>query len=74
MKPTDIPEIAHLTIPEKILFVEALWDTFAEEEGAVPVPQGHLDELDRRWAAHEESPGSLLTWEELWSHVDARRK
>lgn len=74
MKPADIPEIAHLTIPEKILFVEALWDTIAEDQSAVPVRQDHVDELNRRWAAHGETPGATVTWEELRSRVDARRK
>ena len=34
----DIPEIAQLTTPEKILLVEDLWDSVAADESSVPVP------------------------------------
>ena len=41
MRVSDIPEIARLTIPEKILLLEELWDSIASEESNVPVPQSH---------------------------------
>jgi len=45
---SDIPEIARLSTPEKILLVEDLWDSIASDESSVPVPQSHMEELDRR--------------------------
>jgi len=61
MHVSDIPEITHLSIPEKILLVEELWDTIASEEEEIPVPQSHIDELD------------LLTLDELRGRI-AKRK
>jgi len=32
----DIPEIARLSVPEKLLFVEELWDSITADETSVP--------------------------------------
>jgi putative addiction module component (TIGR02574 family) len=72
MRVDDIPEIARLTIPEKIL-LEDLWDSIASEESSIPVPQSHREELDRRLAEYEKDPGRLLTMDDLRGRVEARR-
>jgi len=65
MRVDDIPEIARLTVPEKILLLEDLWDSIASEGSSVPVPQSHRDELDRRLSEYEKDPGRLLTLDDL---------
>lgn len=42
MRVTDIPQIKNLSIPEKILLVEDMWDSISSEESAVPVPERRL--------------------------------
>lgn len=69
----DIPEIARLTAPEKILLVEDIWDSIASEPSNVPVPPSHREELDHRLAAYEKDPGRLLTLEELQRRIEASR-
>ena len=44
MRVNDIPEIARLSTPEKILLAEDLWDSIASDESRVPVPQSHTEE------------------------------
>jgi len=44
----EIPGVARLSTPERILLVEDLWDSIALEEEGVPVPTSHLDELEIR--------------------------
>ena len=73
MRVDDIPEIARLTAPEKILLLEDLWDSIAAEESNVPVPQSHREELDRRLAQYEKDPGTLLTLDDLRGRVEAGR-
>jgi len=73
MRVNEIPEIARLTVAEKILLLEDLWDSIAAEESSVPVPQSHREELDRRLAEYEKDPGTLLTLDELRGRVEARR-
>ena len=73
MRISDIPEISKLSTPEKILLIEDLWDSVALDESAVPVPQSHMEELDRRVKRYESAPGSLLSLEELRSRIERRK-
>ena len=73
MRADDIPEIARLTAPEKILLVEDLWDSIISEQSNVPVPGSHREELDRRLADYEKNPGRLLTLEDLRGRIEASR-
>jgi len=70
---SDIPEIARLSTPEKILLVEDLWDSIASDESSVPVPQSHMEELDRRLKSHESDPGKLLSLDELQGRIERRK-
>jgi putative addiction module component (TIGR02574 family) len=67
---SDIPEIARLSVPEKILLVEDLWDSIATDEAAVPMPQSHREELDRRLERYQANPGNLLSLEELQRRIE----
>ena len=73
MRASDIPEINKLSTPEKILLVEDLWDSIASEESAVPVPQSHMEELDRRLKGFGSPPGNLLSLEELRTRIEKRK-
>ncbi len=59
--------------PEKTLLIEDLWDSIASDESAVPVPQSHMEELDRRLKRYESAPGTLLSLEELRKRVERRK-
>jgi putative addiction module component (TIGR02574 family) len=69
----DIPEIAKLSTPEKILLVEDLWESIASDQSAVPVPPSHIKELDRRFKRYESAPGELLSLEELRTKIEKRK-
>ncbi len=73
MRANDIPEISRLSIPEKILLVEDIWDTIAAVESAVPVPQSHMVELDKRLKLYEMNRGNLLSLEELQARIEKRK-
>ncbi len=73
MRVSDIPEITKLSTPEKILLVEDIWDSIASEEAVVPVPQSHIEELDRRFKKYESAPGNLLSFEELQAKIEKRK-
>ena len=73
MRVSDIREIAKLTTSEKILLVEDLWDSIASDESVVPVPQSHLEELDKRLKKYESAPGNLLSLEELRTSIERRK-
>lgn len=73
MRISDIPEITKLSTPEKILLVEDLWDNIASNESVIPVPQSHMDELDKRLKNYELGPGNLLSFEELRTRIESRK-
>jgi putative addiction module component (TIGR02574 family) len=73
MRITDIPQIDKLSIPEKILLVEDLWDNIYSADVDVPVPQSHMSELDKRMASHKAGPGELLSLEELRKRIESRK-
>ena len=73
MRASDITEIIKLSTPEKILLLEDLWDSIASDEAAVPVPQSHREELDRRLKRYELAPGNLLSLEELRTKIESRK-
>ena len=73
MRVDDIPEIDNMSTPEKILFVEELWDKILDDESGVPVPQSHKDELDKRLRQYRAHPGNLLSLEELQGRIAQRK-
>jgi putative addiction module component (TIGR02574 family) len=72
MNVTEISEIAAMSIPEKIFFLEDLWDSIATNNQAVPVPESHIRELDRRFSRHASNPGALLSLQELQQVITHR--
>ncbi len=73
MRVTDIPRIKKLGVAEKILLVEDLWESISSEESAIPLPQSHIKELDRRLAKHKSTPGKLLSLDELRKRIESRK-
>lgn len=72
MKITDVPKISRLSVAEKILFVEELWDSIASHKD-IPVPQSHKAELDRRFAKYQNQSGRLLSLKELQARIEKRK-
>ena len=69
----DIPGIAQLSTPEKILLAAELWDSIAADESNIPVPQSHVTELDKRLKKYAGNPGKLLWLEELQGKIESRK-
>jgi putative addiction module component (TIGR02574 family) len=57
--------IDRLSLAERILLVEDIWDSIAAEAEALEVPQSHKDELDRRLAAYHADPNAGSSWEDV---------
>ena len=66
MDSPSIPlEIRQLPIPERIQLVEQIWDSIAEDEAAFELTAAQKAKLDRRLAAHKESPDRGSSWEDV---------
>ncbi|MFX0133494.1 MAG: addiction module protein [Candidatus Hodarchaeota archaeon] len=73
MKAIEVPEISTLSIPEKILFLENLWDSISLNEEEIAIPEFHKVELDQRFERYLTSPEKLLTLEELQTRINERK-
>lgn len=73
MRAIDIPQISQLSTPEKILLLEDLWESIACGDSELPVPESHKEELDRRLKRHINSPGELLSLEQLQARIERRK-
>ncbi|OGL50061.1 MAG: addiction module protein [Candidatus Schekmanbacteria bacterium RBG_13_48_7] len=62
-----------LSTAEKILLVEDLWDSIVSDESAVPIPQSHKKELDKKLKKYENAPGNLLSLDELQTRIERRK-
>jgi len=62
-----------LSVAERILYVQDLWDRIAAEPEQVPVTPEQRDELDRRLEQHAASPETARPWSEVASRVRGGR-
>jgi putative addiction module component (TIGR02574 family) len=62
-------EITSLSIEDRILLVQAIWDSIAAEQAYPDLTETQKHELDRRIDSHESDPDNVLTWEEIKASV-----
>jgi putative addiction module component (TIGR02574 family) len=67
------PDFGHLSIPERILMVEEIWDSIAAEQASLPLTAAQEAELDRRLDACRESPDAGAPWEEVKARIQAKK-
>ena len=58
-------EAKKLSIAERILLVEEIWDSIAEDNGCFELTEAQKKELDRRLEAFRANPSQGRTWEEI---------
>lgn len=69
---TPLVDFSHLTPEERLQLVEDIWDSLAlGAPEAVPVPESHARELDRRLAAYRRDGDRGRPWGEVLDEIDA---
>ena len=58
-------EAKKLSIAERILLVEEIWDSIAEDNGCFELSEAQKRELDRRLESFRANPSQGRTWEEI---------
>ncbi|MEK6301496.1 MAG: addiction module protein [Acidobacteriota bacterium] len=64
-----VAEILALPASERMLLVEAIWDSIAAAPEALELTLWQKDELDRRLAEFEADPDSGATLEEVFARI-----
>lgn len=63
---SELTEAARkLNIPDRILLVEEIWDTIAEENQAFELSEAQKEELDRRLDSPRDGSRQGRTWDEI---------
>ena len=70
MSPTDLSELLKLPSDERLALIEKLWDSLAPTPEAIPVPEAHLRELERR--LDRPAPGPTLSPDQLTKRLRNR--
>jgi putative addiction module component (TIGR02574 family) len=64
---------AELSVPEKILHVQDLWDDIARSPRDVEITPTQREEAERRLLAHESNPQECSSWEEIKRRLEGGR-
>ena len=62
---TEFASIFKLGRAERLQLVEDLWDSIAEEDAQLPVPEWKREELKQRKQRFAQHPSSGRTWEQV---------
>ena len=65
----NLSEILKLSVPEKILVVEAIWDNIAAENCNYEISQDEFNVLEERYEAYKANPSSVLSWDEVKKNI-----
>jgi putative addiction module component (TIGR02574 family) len=65
-------DFSNLSVAERIILVEQIWDSIAAEQSAIPLTPAQAAELDRRLEAHRKSPHEGASWEEVKARIQAK--
>ncbi len=65
----SLADIASLSVEERIVLVEALWDSIAELPEAVALTEPQKRELDRRLEEYQKNPGNSSPWAEVKARI-----
>jgi putative addiction module component (TIGR02574 family) len=65
--------IDQMSVAQRILLVEEIWDSIASEEAEVPLTDAQRQDLERRIAAYEANPKAGSSWEEVKARLRKER-
>jgi len=65
----NIDKIKELDITERIMLVEDIWDSIAQEQDKVKLSDYEKQILDQRLKAHEKNPDNLISWDQIKSKL-----
>jgi putative addiction module component (TIGR02574 family) len=61
----NISEILKLSLSERILMVEAIWDSIANESAQFPITEKQKNILEERLVTYNKNPQSGKPWEQI---------
>ena len=69
---SDREDYLKLSVAERILLVEEIWDSIAADAEQQPITESQKQDLQRRLAAYEANPKAGSSWEEVKARLQGR--
>ena len=66
---TEFPDVFALNVEQKLELMGELWDSITVSPENIPVPDWHIEELDRRKREYEQNPTIGMSWEEAKQQI-----
>lgn len=69
---TQLSDILKLSIPERILLVEAIWDSIANETGkknTYPLSEEQVRIIEEEMATYHKNPEEGSSWEDIKKRI-----
>ena len=62
-----LPElnVEQLTVSQRLDLISLLWDSIPDSVDALPIPDWHRQELEKRLAAADAAPEAGIPWEQV---------
>ena len=70
---STIPEILKLSVAERILIAEQIWDSITAEQESLPITEAQKTELDRRLDDYQASPEEGSSWNEIKNKLVSKK-
>jgi len=64
-----LQEILSLSVSERIMIAEAIWDSISENEATLGLSDETKQLLDDRLIAHQNNPNEGSSWEDVKSRI-----
>jgi putative addiction module component (TIGR02574 family) len=71
MPPTEV-DIEQLSVLQRLDLIARIWDSIPDTSQALPVPQWHRHELERRLVAADANPGAAEPWEQVKARLRSK--
>ena len=67
--PPYLSDILKLSVAERVLLVEAIWDSIAAENSQYRITDQELSMLQERYEEYKTNPSQSLSWDEVKKNI-----
>ena len=72
MRKITVADTLNLSLPERIILVEDIWDSIAVEAEALEITEEEKKIIDERLEAYHKNPKTASPWSEVYQRIVKR--
>ena len=69
MSKVTVADALSLSVPERIVLVEQIWDSIAADADAIDLTDADKQIIDQRLAAHRRNPDAVSPWPDVYQRI-----